>query len=307
MRQRVALPRPPQFLESRASSSPAPSSTVFLLSLALYFAVAVALAALCLLPELRERAFSLARGWTEALSYRWRRRRGQAVGWAGAAARTLRENAVDTARRIARERWLWTASAGLVGLCVASGVALGWRNVLFFDDAAQPVDAKVAALLRGEQLVPPPALPPEVFATAEVELVRPLTREGSRDWGALDPDFRHRLLLVFRLMKERHGYEMALLEGYRSPERQARLAALGPAVTRAGAHQSYHQYGLAADNAFYRAGRLVISEKDAWAMEGYRLYGELAESLGLVWGGRWRLRDYGHVEYRKPGFTLPRG
>ncbi|MCY1535230.1 D-alanyl-D-alanine carboxypeptidase [compost metagenome] len=72
------------------------------------------------------------------------------------------------------------------------------------------------------------------------------------------------------------------------------------------ANQSYHQYGLAADNAFYRNGKLVISEKDPWAMEGYRLYGEAAESVGLVWGGRWSFRDYGHVEYRKPGFKLSR-
>jgi len=41
-------------------------------------------------------------------------------------------------------------------------------------------------------------------------------------------------------------------------------------------------------------------------MEGYRLYGEVAESVGLVWGGRWSFKDYGHVEYRKPGFKLPR-
>jgi hypothetical protein len=51
-------------------------------------------------------------------------------------------------------------------------------------------------------------------------------------------------------------------EGWRSPERQTLLAAKGTHVTNASAWQSYHQYGLGADCAFYRDGKLVISEKD---------------------------------------------
>lgn len=161
----------------------------------------------------------------------------------------------------------------------------------------------VAKLLQGEQLVPPPPLPPEVFTTAEVESARPMLAGADRKWELLDPDFRQRLLLVFKIMKEQHGYELALLEGYRSPERQAMLQAMGPHVTNAGAFQSYHQYGLAADTAFYREGRIVISEKDPWAMRGYELYGEVAESVGLTWGGRWRMRDFGHVELRRAGVS----
>lgn len=161
--------------------------------------------------------------------------------------------------------------------------------------------AQVAALLQGEQLVAPPPLPPLVFTTAEVEQVRPMLAEASRNWDLLHPEFQRRLLLAFRLMRERHGYDMALLEGYRSPERQDRLAALGNGVTNARAFQSYHQFGLAADCAFLRDGKLVISERDPWAMRGYRLYGEVAESLGLTWGGRWKLMDFGHAELRLRG------
>ena len=157
------------------------------------------------------------------------------------------------------------------------------------------------ALLNGERLVPPPPLPPDVFTTAEVERIRPAIREASRNWEQLDAEFKQRLLLVFKLMRDEHGYEMALLEGYRSPERQARLAALGSNVTQAGAYHSYHQYGLAADCAFYREGKLVISEKDPWAMRGYELYGQIAESAGLTWGGRWKMMDLGHVELRRAG------
>ena len=63
---------------------------------------------------------------------------------------------------------------------------------------------------------------------------------------------------------------------------------------------SYHQHGLAADFAFLRDGRIVISEQDPWAMRGYALLGEIAEATGLTWGGRWSLKDYGHVELRRP-------
>lgn len=162
-------------------------------------------------------------------------------------------------------------------------------------------DAQVAALLQGERLVPPVALPPVAFSTAEVTLVRPLLVNASRNWGLLHPDFSQRLLLAFKIMKEQHGYEMALLEGYRSPARQDELASAGSHVTNARAFQSWHQYGLAADCAFLRNGKLVISEKDPWAMRGYQLYGEVAESLGLTWGGRWKMMDFGHTELRMRG------
>ena len=68
----------------------------------------------------------------------------------------------------------------------------------------------------------------------------------------------------------------------------------------AGAWQSYHQYGVAADVAFWRDGRVVISEKDDWAARGYERLGQVAEAHGLTWGGRWRMRDLGHVEWRTP-------
>jgi peptidoglycan LD-endopeptidase CwlK len=167
-----------------------------------------------------------------------------------------------------------------------------------FDDSRRPADAQIAALLQGEQLVPPPPLPPPAFATAEVELLRPMLSQADRDWQRLDKDFAQRLLSVFNVMRDRHGYEMALLEGYRSPERQDRLAAAGGHVSNARAFQSYHQFGLAADCGFIREGKLVISERDPWALRGYRLYGEAAEAIGMVWGGRWAMMDFGHTELR---------
>lgn len=279
---------------------------MFFLALFAYFALAVFAVALCLLPEFRQRVFTVVAGAWQGAAGRWARWRHGSARVAGESARSVQQAGAGIGRFMVEQRLLWGSAIGLMVVGVTLGIVFGRGNVLFFEEGPRDVDAKVDALLKGEQLVPPPPLPPEVFATAEVEQVRPLTKEGSRDWGSLDADFRNRLLVVYKLMKERHGYDLALLEGYRSPERQARLAALGGHVTQAKANQSYHQYGLAADNAFYREGKLVISERDPWAMEGYRLYGEVAESLGLVWGGRWSFKDYGHVEYRKPGFKLPR-
>lgn len=164
-------------------------------------------------------------------------------------------------------------------------------------------DSQVAALLAGEQLAPPLPLPPLAFSTREVALVRPMLVDASRNWGLLHPDLHQRLLLAFKIMKDKHGYDMALLEGYRSPARQNLLASMGSQVTNAAAFQSYHQFGLAADCAFWRDGKLVISEKDPWALRGYRLYGEVAESLGMTWGGRWTMKDFGHAELRLRGVT----
>lgn len=206
-------------------------------------------------------------------------------------------------RRLLRRHWAFCA-VGVPLILIPPLVALLLRNpdmLPGYEPAETVVDPQVAALLKGEQLVPPAALPPLAFTTREVELVRPMLVDASRNWGLLHADFSQRLLLVFKIMKEKHGYEMALLEGYRSPARQDALAQMGSAVTNARAFQSWHQYGLAADCAFWRDGKLVISEKDPWAMRGYQLYGEVAESVGLTWGGRWTMMDFGHTELRLRG------
>nr|WP_285817247.1 M15 family metallopeptidase [Janthinobacterium kumbetense] len=215
-----------------------------------------------------------------------------------------------------RSSALWARTADLLRrhylLCLAGVAALSLPTLLAlmadsksmlgaYDVSTREMNMQVASLLQGEQLVPPVDLPPLVFATEEVRQERPLLVSASRNWTLLNVEYAQRLLLVFKIMKEKHGYEMALLEGYRSPERQDMLAGMGPNVSNAAAFQSWHQYGLAADCAFLRNGKLVISEKDPWAMRGYQLYGEVAESVGMTWGGRWKMMDFGHTELRLPG------
>jgi peptidoglycan LD-endopeptidase CwlK len=275
-----------------------------LIGIALYFALACAALALLFLPHVRESVIRACRrglsgGQSAAAS---------AAGWSGRQMNGARIGSRSAAGHVAQLLQLHARWIVFAALMVSAGpvAVLLLRDMVRVDGfdhtASRAVDERVAALLQGEQLVPPPPLPPELFVTRELEQVRPMVRYASREWALLDEDFRRRLLLVFRLMREEQGYDLALLEGYRSPERQAQLAALGPTVTQAGAYESYHQFGLAADVAFLRDGRLVISEQDPWAMRGYSLYGAYAQSVGLVWGGGWHsLKDYGHVELPRPG------
>jgi peptidoglycan LD-endopeptidase CwlK len=281
-----------------------------LIGIALYFALACAALAWLFLPHVRGSVIRVCRrglsgGQSAAAS---------AAGWSERQMNEARAGSRSAAGNMAQLLRLHARWIVLATMVVSTGpvAVLLLRDVVRVDGfdhtASRATDERVATLLQGEQLVPPPPLPPELFVTRELEQVRPMVRYASREWALLDEDFRRRLLLVFRLMREEQGYELALLEGYRSPERQAQLAALGPAVTQADAYESYHQFGLAADVAFLRGGRIVLSEQDPWAMRGYALYGAYAQSVGLVWGGGWRsLKDYGHAELPRPGVLNRRG
>lgn len=270
-------------------------------SLLAYFILVAVLAVLVVFPGWRAQAASTFRHFIWTLTnpvFRSVRLVSRSMDYS----RSATSNGIASASGwIARNRLL--AASALAALLLPSLLVVATRGPAIFDFAEQGGfgDRQITLLLEGEQLVPPAALPPEVFTTREVELIRPDIAYASRDWALLDQEFVHRLLVVFKLMKERHGYQMALIEGYRSPQRQEELLAQGAHVTRAGANMSYHQYGLAADVAFFVNGRVVISERDPQIMRGYELYGEIAEQVGLTWGGRWKMQDYGHVELRRPG------
>jgi peptidoglycan L-alanyl-D-glutamate endopeptidase CwlK len=275
---------------------------VWLLAIALYFVFACLISWMVLFPAGREFVLSALAGAGQRLQQRvgqMAQRRQQAVGAVG---RSGMASAGEIGAFFRRHYLLCIGGAALICLPPLLAVVFGERSTLSgFEVSTREVNTQVADLLQGEQLVPPPTLPPLTFASAEVALERPMLVSASRDWGLMNTAYTQRLLMAFKIMKEKYGYDMAILEGYRSPERQNTLAAMGSGVTNAAAFQSWHQYGLAADCAFLRDGKLVISEKDPWAMRGYQLYGQVAESLGLTWGGRWKMMDFGHTELRMPG------
>lgn len=273
------------------------------LLLATYFLLALVTAALLLLPSARETLWRWLHSARRAALRRVQWLRGQVIvaGSRQPGRRSGRAPAVVWTPLNRQHGLMALAALLLITLPVTAALLLRRHQPLQgYDERGADSDPVVTSLLLGEALVPPPPLPPEVFLTREVALVRADLATASREWALLDDDFRRRLLAVYRSLAQQ-GYTLALLEGYRSPQRQAQLQARGTSVTNAGAYQSYHQFGLAADSAFYRDGRLVISERDPWAMRGYQLLGEAAEAQGLRWGGRWRLQDYGHVELRRPG------
>jgi peptidoglycan L-alanyl-D-glutamate endopeptidase CwlK len=273
-----------------------------LLVVALYFVLACLLTWIALFPAAREWVINVARRAVAGLQ----RRADTVARSEGARVASVRQatgHRMANAAAFVRSNYLLFLG-GTAIICIPPTLALIIGNNATlggYEESTREANTQVAALLQGEQLVPPVALPPLVFATQEVEAIRPMLVSASRNWALLNPDFTQRLLTVFKIMKEQHGYDMAILEGYRSPERQNLLAGMGKSVTNAAAFQSWHQYGLAADCAFLRDGKLVISEKDPWAMRGYQLYGQVAESVGMTWGGRWKMMDFGHTELRVAG------
>jgi peptidoglycan L-alanyl-D-glutamate endopeptidase CwlK len=271
----------------------------------LYFLLACLLVWVALFPEGRKYCVNLLQILQGTL-HRWQRRACHLSNHAGSSVTGLSKKTTAVSGGVALwiSKYRWGVALGLslvllppLGILVfSSGVYLEG-----FADGQARIDPQVASLLKGEQLVPPAPLPPDLFVAADLLQVRPSLQSASRNWQLLDAEFSQRLLLVFKIMREKYGYEVAILEGYRSPERQNMLSSMGSHVTSAKAFQSYHQYGLAADCAFLLNGKLILSEKDPWAMQAYVRYGEVAESLGLTWGGRWKLMDFGHIEWRKPG------
>lgn len=137
-----------------------------------------------------------------------------------------------------------------------------------------------------------------------------------RIWKGVHPDLREKIEAIQEVMRD-EGFDLRPVEGYRSPERQTALLASASGVTSVGAWSSCHNYGLALDAAIYVNGKPSWNLGDPHVIAGYERFGELAEILGLNWGGRWTSpKDYPHVEMRaecgqskwakRHGQTLPK-
>lgn len=193
-----------------------------------------------------------------------------------------------------RHQRLLALGLGLVLVSIAVTLALGGRHWLERPQATEiAYSAKARLAFIDEKLVPPPPLPPSIFLGSD----RPSLETADRDWAKLQPVFRQTLLTLLARLSAR-GYDFVLVEGYRSPERQESLAALGGHVTQARAYESRHQFGMAADLAPIRNGVLLFNFEDPWAKSAYTEFGREASAMGLVWGGQWKMQDYGHIELR---------
>ncbi|MGV7183754.1 M15 family metallopeptidase [Xanthomonas axonopodis] len=130
------------------------------------------------------------------------------------------------------------------------------------------------------------------------EIYRFFHPKQERMWKGLHPDLRQKIEAIQAVM-ESEGFDLRPIEGYRSPERQATLLASASGVTGVGAWSSCHNYGLALDAAIFIDGEPSWNTNDPHVLAGYQRYGELAEMLGLNWGGRWTSPvDMPHVELK---------
>ncbi|MEK3853452.1 M15 family metallopeptidase [Cytobacillus sp. FSL H8-0458] len=107
-------------------------------------------------------------------------------------------------------------------------------------------------------------------------------------------------LKALELVEKAHseGIYVLITQGLRSIEEQNGLYAQGRTksgkiVTNARGGYSYHNFGLAFDFAI-----LDTPSKVNWNVDKrWRRVGEIGESLGLEWGGRWTsFRDYPHFQ-----------
>lgn len=126
-------------------------------------------------------------------------------------------------------------------------------------------------------------------------------------WDGVQPELRSALERIALQMKD-EGYDLRLMEGYRSKQRQAELLASQKGVTQVGRGSSCHNHGWAADMVIYKRGRPSWDLKDEQVRQGYQRFGELAQQAGLRWGGAWKsFKDMPHVEMRSECLVAIRG
>lgn len=265
---------------------------------ALVFVVVCVLVWLMLFAEARELFTDCCRRIAQGLRGRTVHGGRQLADRLGNTGKRMHAEGAGVANGLLRHRWV--LAIAVVMLCGPALIILMTRQQVVFEgfDGRDMSESRtmIAELLRGERLVPPPPPPPAIFRTAEVRRLKPEIVTADRKWARINPDLQQRVLAIYQVMRDQYGIEMVLVEGYRSPERQAKLKSGGRA-TNAGAWSSCHQYGLALDSAPLREGRLQWDMSDPWTKKAYFLYGELARQAALEWGGNWSsLKDYVHVE-----------
>lgn len=128
------------------------------------------------------------------------------------------------------------------------------------------------------------------MSNAPQQLVGPFTPAAVPAKLDLHPEFR---ALVEQWVEAvaRAGLSIKIIEGRRSAARQAELQRKGASQLTDGPHM----HGVAIDFAFVLAdGSLSWDARLPW-----KIAGELAEQLGMKWGGRWTtLVDLGHIEMK---------
>ena len=105
------------------------------------------------------------------------------------------------------------------------------------------------------------------------------------------------MVTAYALPQRFPGHKARVIETRRTLARQDEVATIGASQLRVG----YHNFGLALDFAIFGEEGLYLKDGNHPA---YLCAGQIAEALGCVWGGRWKMKDSGHIEYHPDGVTL---
>lgn len=122
----------------------------------------------------------------------------------------------------------------------------------------------------------------------------------SRALNDLDPRFQP---IAFELIARcaEKGIALIVVDTLRTEAEQDWLIAHNRSWTKNSRHlpQMPSNKSLAMDCGIYEQYLLRGKDKLQWDTNdpAWQIYGEIAESLGLRWGGRWKQLDMGHVEY----------
>lgn len=134
---------------------------------------------------------------------------------------------------------------------------------------------------------------------------------GVRRYNQLDllhPDFRGLVVLFLARCAERR-IPLVLVETWRSSEAHDEDVANGRSWVKTSKHQHIitrklgglvqeDPAALAVDVAPYETYRLHGDDKVNWDANDpvWQSLGKLGESVGMKWGGRWKVKDMGHFQ-----------
>lgn len=131
---------------------------------------------------------------------------------------------------------------------------------------------------------------------ASILLLTQCAHACSRDVDALTPEMRT-LTLELLDKAQAHGINAMIICTYRTQQEQDAIWAQGR--TQQGKKITWTRHSRHTDR---QAVDIVLLHPDGelnWRGADYEPLGLIGESLGLTWGGRWAVRDYGHFEVKR--------
>jgi len=122
------------------------------------------------------------------------------------------------------------------------------------------------------------------------KVVLDTTRTVINDLHILHPAFRNKVITLLYECKKK-GITLKVVETYRTYERQDKMKRIKRSMLSGG--HSKHQHYLAVDLVPIINGKAQWHNKKLW-----NVVIKEAEKLDLVCGGKWKMRDYNHFEYK---------